>query len=183
MREPTIARNYAETLVELARRGGDLKGWGAMISEVADAIRNDDRLLRFLQAPRVSAMRKNEILAKAFQDRLPRVFVRFLQAVISHRRQTLIPQIAEQYHALVDEIEGRVHASVILAREPDPETRSQVERRLAEVLGKEVVAHFSVNASIIGGVIIRVGDSVRDGSVRRKLQMLRRQMLLGAAAR
>ncbi|MGI8497373.1 MAG: F0F1 ATP synthase subunit delta [Gemmatimonadaceae bacterium] len=183
MREPTIARNYAETLVELARRGGDLTGWGAMITQVADAIQNDDRLLRFLQAPRVTASRKNEILAKAFQDRLPTVLVRFLQAVISHRRQALIPQIAEQYRALMDEIEGRVHASVVLAREPDAETRRHVERRLAEVLGKEVVAHFAVNANIIGGAIIRVGDTVRDGSVRRKLQMLRRQMLLGAAAR
>ena len=55
MREITIARSYAETLVELAQRAGDLDGWGAMIDEVAGAIAADPRLVRFLQTPRVSA--------------------------------------------------------------------------------------------------------------------------------
>src|SRR6185437_5902776 len=78
LQQPTIARNYAETLVELARRASDLDGWGGLIDEVAGAIEADIRLARFLESPRVSADRKNEIVAAAFADRLPRPFVRFL---------------------------------------------------------------------------------------------------------
>ncbi|MGE5100730.1 MAG: F0F1 ATP synthase subunit delta, partial [Deltaproteobacteria bacterium] len=62
MREPTIARNYAETLLELAQRSGDLRGWGDMIDNVANAMESDRRLRMFLESPRVSAGQKNEIL-------------------------------------------------------------------------------------------------------------------------
>jgi F-type H+-transporting ATPase subunit delta len=177
MRGPTIARNYAEALVSLAQRASDLEGWGAMMDEVANAMQTDQRLMRFLESPRVSAEQKNEIIAKAFADRLPRLFVRFLQAVVMHRRQYLIPQIALEYRQLVDEIEGRVHAQVLLAREPDQETQATVAQQLSRVLGKSVVPHFAVRPEILGGAVVRVGDTVMDGSVRRRLAALRTRML------
>jgi F-type H+-transporting ATPase subunit delta len=177
MREPTIARNYAETLVALAQRADDLEGWGAMIDEVVNAVQSDVRLRRFLESPRVSAEQKNEILARAFADRLPRLFVRFLEAVVTHRRQHLLPEIAREYHDLVDEIEGRVHVDVTLAREPDAGGRESLVRELSRVLGKRVVPHIRVRSDILGGVIVRVGDTVMDGSVRRRLNLLRSRLL------
>jgi F-type H+-transporting ATPase subunit delta len=176
MREPTIARNYAETLLELAQRANDLRGWGEMLDQVSDAMETDRRLRTFLESPRVSAQRKNEILQKAYGS-LPRNFLRFLQALVSHRRQMLIPAIAHAYHDLVDEVEGRVHASVTVARPADDNDRAVVTKQLSRVLGKEVVPHFHVNADILGGVVVRVGDTVLDGSVRRRLATLRARML------
>ncbi len=177
MREPTIARNYAETLLELAKRDGDLSAWGEMIQSIADAMDADRRLKMFLESPRVSADRKNEIIQQAYGAGLPRNFVRFLKALVSHRRQMLIPVIAEAYHDLVDEAEGRVHASVVVAREPDDSDRKLVTDQLSRALGKVVVPHFSVNPALLGGVIVRVGDTVLDGSVRRRLATLRARML------
>jgi F-type H+-transporting ATPase subunit delta len=177
MREPTIARNYAEALATLARRAGDLDGWGVMIDEVVSAVEGDARLARFLESPRVSAAQKNEILARAFADRLPRLFVRFLEAVITHRRQHLLGDIAVEYHQIVDEIEGRVHADVTVAREPDAELSAAISRRLSHYLGKTVVPHFKVRPDILGGTIVRVGDTVMDGSVRRRLNALRSRMV------
>ncbi|HEU4563542.1 MAG TPA: ATP synthase F1 subunit delta [Gemmatimonadaceae bacterium] len=182
MREPTIARNYAETLVALARKANDLEGWGAMIHDVADAIQRDARLRQFLQSPRISADRKNEILGRAFQDRLPRLFVRFIQAVIAHRRQALLGEIALEYSALVDELSNRVHAEVTLAREPDPALRAAVATGVSRALGKTVVPHFTVRPEILGGLIVRVGDTVIDGSVRRRLLALRNRLMAGPAA-
>jgi F-type H+-transporting ATPase subunit delta len=180
MRDPTIARNYAEALVSLAQKANDLAGWGTMVSDVADAIARDERLRLFLESPRVDVDTKNEVIAKAFQDRMPRLFVRFLQSVIRHRRHALIPQIAIEYHALVDEIEGRVHAQVTVSREPDAKLEKVVTERLSRVLGKSVVPHFQVDESILGGTVIRIGDTVMDGSVRRRLARLRQRMLAGA---
>jgi len=177
MREPTIARNYAEALLALAQRADDLDGWGAMISDVAAAVQYDERLRRFLESPRVAVEEKNVIIAKAFQDRFPRIFVRFLQAIVSHRRQHLIPQIAVEYHALVDQVEGRVHAQVTVASEPAAPMRENITSRLSHVLQKTVVPHFIVRPDILGGVIVRVGDTVMDGSVRRRLGVLRQHML------
>ena len=177
MREPTIARNYAETLLELAQRAGDLTGWGEMIDGVGNAMDTDRRLRMFLESPRLSAGQKNEIIQKAYGATLPRNFVRFLQALVSHRRQMLIPVIAHAYHDLVDQVEGRVHASVTVAREPDDNDREVVTSQLKRALGKDVVPHFHVNPSILGGVIVRVGDTVLDGSVRRRMATLRSRML------
>ncbi len=176
MREPTIARNYAEALVSLARKAGDLAGWGTMISDVATALQRDDQLTLFLQSPRISADRKNQVLARAFQDQLPRLFVRFLQAVISHRRQALIPQIALAYGDIVDELENRVHAQVTVAREPDAATQATISDGISRALGKTVVPHYVVKPEILGGIVVRVADTVMDGSVRRRLSSLRAQL-------
>ncbi|HSJ65903.1 MAG TPA: ATP synthase F1 subunit delta [Gemmatimonadaceae bacterium] len=176
MREPTIARNYAETLVSLARKAGDLAGWGAMISDVASALQRDAQLTLYLNSPRISAERKNAVLARAFQDRLPRLFVRFLQAVVSHRRQALIPAISVEYGNIVDALENRVHAHVTVARDPDAALQSTISTGISKALGKTVVPHYVVRPEILGGLIVRVGDTVMDGSVRRRLGVLRAQL-------
>jgi F-type H+-transporting ATPase subunit delta len=177
MREATIARNYAETLLELARRAGDLQAWGQAIDDVSDAVQNDRTLRLFLESPRVSAAEKNRILGRAFDGQLPRLFVRYLQALVSHRRQMLLPAIAREFHDLVDQVEGRLHANVTVASEPAAAERKAISKELSRAYGKEVVPHFTVNPGILGGVVVRVGDTVLDGSVRRRLARLKARML------
>ena len=179
MRDSTIARNYAETLLELARRANDLEGWGKMIMDVADALEADASLRLFLETPRVSAEAQNELLGKAFQDRMPRLFVRFLQTLVKNRRQALIPDIAEEYRTLLDDVQGRVHAQVTVARESGDAERALIAKELSRVLGKEVIPHLTVNPAILGGLVVRVGDEVMDGSVRRRLAKLRNTLVYG----
>ncbi|HEY4303353.1 MAG TPA: F0F1 ATP synthase subunit delta [Gemmatimonadaceae bacterium] len=178
MREPTIARNYAEALLELARRGGgELRAWTDMIEGIGNAVESDKRLRVFLESPRVSTKQKNDILQRAYGAQMPKTFVRFLQALVRNRRQMLIPGIARAFQDLVDEAEGRVHASVTVAREADDKDRELIAGELSRAFGKNVVPHYFVNPAILGGVIVRVGDTVLDGSVRRRLQTLRGRML------
>ncbi len=180
MRDTTIARNYAEALLALARKAGDLQAWGRMIDDVANAMERDDRLRNFLEAPQIAAEQKNAVLAKAFEDRAPRLFLRYLQRLVKNRRQMLIPQIANEYRDLVDEVEGRVHAQVTLAKPIDDEQRAAIARQLTQKLGRTVVPQVRVNPNILGGIIVRVGDRVMDGSVRRRLSLLRGRMLAKA---
>ncbi len=179
MREPTIARNYAEALLELAGAADDLRGWGLLIDEIANAMENDRRLRVFLETPRVSGAEKNRILGTAFEGALPHTLVRFLQALVKNRRQMLIPQIAHEYHDLVDQVEGRIHASVTTAKEVDDAERKVIAEQLSRAIGKEVVPHYHVNAQILGGMVARIGDTVMDGSVRRRLATLRGRMISG----
>ncbi len=176
MREATIARNYAEALLALARKAQALEAWGTMISAVSDAVTSDVRLANFLAAPQVAATQKNAVLEKAFGPVLPRLLVRFLQKLVDNRRQTLIPEIAVEYANLVDEAEGRVHAQVTLAREASDADRAEIARQLSARLGKVVVPHVQVNPAILGGVIVKVGDTVMDGSVRKRLATLRSKL-------
>ena len=180
MREPTIAKNYAEALLTLATKAGDMEGWGRALDAIADAMGRDVQLRRFLESPRVDAAKKNEILGKAFADTLPPVFVKYLQAVVRRRRQMVIPAIAIEYRLLVDHVVGRVHATVTIARDADDAERAALTKRLSDVFGKDVVPHMTVDPAIIGGIVVKVGDRVMDGSVRRRLANLRQRMLYGA---
>ena len=175
-RHSIVARNYAEALLALARKAGDVPGWGRMMQEVADAVANDAQLRTFLESPRVPAERKNAALGRAFQDRYPRLLVRFLQALISKGRQRQIGAVAREYAALVDEAAGRVHAQVTLARAPSDDERAAIGAALSRRLGLEVVPHVAVRPEILGGVVVRIGDRVMDGSVRRKMGRLRQQL-------
>lgn len=177
MRPATIARNYAEALLELAKRAEDLRGWGALIQSIADAMGRDQTLRAFLETPRIDAATKNGILRKALADRAPAKFVRFVESVVNHRRQMLIPEIAQEYMDLVDAAENRMHAKVTVAREVDEKTRKVIADRLSKVFNKTVVPHLTVDDRILGGLVVRVGDTVMDGSVRRRLGLLRTRML------
>jgi F-type H+-transporting ATPase subunit delta len=177
MRQTTIARNYAEALLELAKRAKDLRGWGTLIQSIADAMEKDATLRLFLETPRVDVATKNGVLRKALADRAPSKFVRFIESVVTRRRQMLIPEIAHEYMDLVDAAENRLHANVTVAREPDENTRKLIADRLSKVFNKTVVPHVTVDKRIIGGVVVRVGDTVMDGSVRRKLGVLKHRMM------
>jgi F-type H+-transporting ATPase subunit delta len=172
-----IGRNYAETLLLLARKSGDVEQWGGLIDAISVAMREDQTLKTFLESPKLSASQKIEILKKALGTGVPPLFLRFLETVISKRRQMLIPEIAAEYRKLIDESEDRVHANVTVAREPTEPERDALARQLSRLLGKRVVPHISLNPAILGGVIVKVGDTVMDGSVRKRLSVLRQRMV------
>ena len=177
MRNATIARNYAEALLELAKRAKDLRGWGGLINGIADAMRGDQTLRTFLETPRIDANTKNAVLRKALADRAPSKFVRFVESVVSHRRQMLFPEIAQEYMDLVDAAENRMHANVTVARTVDEKTQKLIADRLSKIFDKTVVPHVTIDDRILGGLVVRVGDTVMDGSIRRKLGTLRQKLL------
>ena len=181
MKAATIARNYAEALLLAAEAKGKgaVDTFGQLMDGLAGAIQADPTIAIVLESPRVAQTVKARLLAKALEGVAPPELVRFLQAVVRRRRQGLLVQMAQEYQALVDLKENRVHAGVILATAPDESLTRRIVERLAEVLGKEVRAHAKTDPGILGGVVIRIGDRVYDGSLRRRLTTLRRRMLTG----
>ncbi len=182
MKSATVARNYAEALLAAAEAaGGDaVERYGRLLDAVAGAVQADERIAVVLESPRVAKATKAALLARALGGAAPPEVVRFLQAVVRRGRQGLLAEIAQQYLELVDLKLNRVHAGVVLAREPDERLEREIVARLAAAIGKEVRAHFRVDRGILGGVVVRVGDRIFDGSLRRKLATLRRRLLAGA---
>lgn len=178
MTEPTVARNYAEALFAAGERTGDTETFADLIEAVSGAVAADERIRIVLESPRVRKSRKESLLRQALAGRAPEIFVRFLAAVVRRGRQGQLPGIAREYLGLVDIKFNRVHAGVTLAREPDAALQADIRDRLSRVLGgREVIPHFRTAPEILGGVIVRVGDRVMDGSLRRRMLLLRRQML------
>jgi F-type H+-transporting ATPase subunit delta len=177
LKSVTIARNYAEALFEAANAGGNVESYGAFIDAVAGAVRSDPRIAVALDSPRVAKAAKAAILRNALKDLVPEEFVRFLEAVVRRGRQGLLSEIAVEYQALLDTKLNRVHAGVTVAKDLDGGLEKEIVDRLTKALGKEVRAHFQTDPAILGGVVVRVGDRVFDGSLRRRLTALRRRML------
>ncbi|HEY2805021.1 MAG TPA: ATP synthase F1 subunit delta [Gemmatimonadales bacterium] len=175
MRDVTIARNYAETLVALAGEHDALEKWGGRLDVTAAAM-STAQVEAVLMSPRVDRDRKIALMTDALQD-YPRPFSLFIAAVIRRGRQQLLGQIADEYHHLVDTRMNRVRAGVTVARDVDALARQVIVERLSKAIGKNVIAGFTVDPELFGGVVVRIGDRIYDGSVRKRLGVLRHKLL------
>lgn len=176
MSNQTVARNYAEVLFDIAGRSGQPERYADLIDAVAAAVDTIPRVQAVLMSPRIPKSEKARFLGAALKD-TPREFVLWLQALVKRGRQGILREVASEYLALVDEKMNRVRASVTLARQPDDKLRKTIEENLGRQLDKQVIATYLVDPEILGGAIIRVRDRVLDGSVRRRMTKLRRQLL------
>lgn len=177
MSRAAVARTYADALLELAGRDSGPAAWLEMLSEVAGLYESSPPFKAFLHTPRVSESDKIGVLRASFGDRYPENFVRFLIVVVKKRRQALLPVIDRAARDLLYARTGRIHATVTLARELDEAFRAEIQRELTRVLDREVDAEFRTDPRLIGGMVVRAGDRVLDGSVRRRLLNLRRSLL------
>jgi len=176
VRTETIARNYAEALFDLAGRSGQADRYADLIDAVAAAIQSTPKVSAVLMSPRIPKAEKARFLGAALKG-APRDFVLWLQAVVKRGRQGILREVAAEYLRLVDQQHNRVRASVTLAKEPDEKLRRTIEDQLSRQMEKQVIAAYLVDPEILGGAIIRVGDRVLDGSVRRRMTKLRRQLM------
>ena len=176
MRHEAIARNYAEALFELGEQQGESERYGALLEALSAAVMGTPKVLAVMMSPRVPKGVKAELLADALPD-APKPFVLFLQALVKRNRQGVLDEIAQVYGGMVDAKLNRVKVGVTLAHEADAALQKQIATALTKALGKEALVRFTADPAVLGGSIVRVGDRVHDGSLRRKLIMLRRQLL------
>lgn len=176
MRSETIARNYAETLFELGERSGETVAYADLIDAVASALETTPAVQAVLMSPRVPKAEKARLLGASLPG-VRREFVLFLQALVRRNRQGLLREIATEYHGLLDIKLDRVRAGVTLARPADEATQRSIAEALSQQLGKSVIPSFSVDPELLGGAIVRIGERIHDGSVRRRMVKLRRQLL------
>lgn len=177
-----VARNYAEALFELGSREDAAERYGDLLAGLAALYREEPRLRRFLEVPGIPLEEKKAVLRRAVDREAPEPFLRFLLVMLEKRRHRALPEIHEAYTDLLDLRANRVHASVSLAFEPDEALRNEIVEALERALEKEVVPHFRSDPDLLGGIRVRVEDRVMDGSLRRRLEDLRRELVRSGTA-
>ena len=177
MTNETIARNYAGALFELAQRHEGLEAFAAGVDTVVGLLDKNPSFKAFLETPRIADRDKKKLLKKVFGDVLPRSFLNFLQVMVDKRRQRILGLVGEEFHALLDDHMGRTHVTVTVAREMDAGTVEDLSEKLSALLGKEAIPHFRVKPEVLGGVHLKTGDTVYDGTLRRRIKQLRRQLV------
>lgn len=180
MRAEAIARNYAETLLALAQRHGGLataEEYLRAIESLTVLLEGEPRVREFLETPRVSSAEKQQVLRAALTGHVPDPFLRFALVVVEKGRQSHFREIGFAYRDLVDEMLGRVRVQVTISHAPDAALQQEIVRALEARLRKTVIAEFTVDPELLGGMVVRMGDQILDGSVRSRAAGLRRRLM------
>lgn len=170
-----VAYRYASSLLQLATEHGTLEGTRADMRLVATTCANERELRVLLKSPVVKPDKKDKVLDRVFAGRIGEVTARFIAILVRKGREALLPDVAAAFGELWDRQQGILTCEVRSAVPLNESARQQV-RQLAERKnpGKSILLTEKLDPSLIGGVVIRIGDEQFDGSVSRKLHDLRR---------
>ena len=168
------ARRYAEAAYQIAREGGTEDAWLDGLRGVA-ALYSDPAAEAFLANSRAPAEQKRQLVEKALAG-ADQYVLNLALLLLRRRRTQLGPQIAVAYEEILDEANGVSHAFVTSAVELTDAEKADVEKKLREITGGTIVLNTEVDESIIGGLIVRIGDRLIDGSTRGRLVALKERL-------
>jgi F-type H+-transporting ATPase subunit delta len=173
-----IGAVYAEALVGAAESAGAtdavVDAFDAVVGEVLD---RSPEFERVLESALISHEERAALLDRVFGPRVPALFLDFLKVVSRHDRLDCLRAIHAEVHALVDQLRGRVQVELVTPVPIDDAAAQRLGEQLRGLLGGEPVMTRRVDSALIGGAVIRVGDTIYDGSVATQLQNLCQQMI------
>ncbi len=172
----TIARRYARALYAMAEQEASIERVDEDIVMIRDSFSASPELVRFFADPVVSAEKKNAVIGKLLAPRVHPVTAKFLTLLVEKRREYLFLEVAGSYRALRDEQLNIVQADARVALPLEAAEEQQLRTALERLTGRSVRLKTHLDPTILGGVVIRVGDTVYDRSVRNQLTRLRSQM-------
>jgi len=171
----TIARPYARAAFAHAREKGSFPRWSEFLAN-ASAVVADERVERLLLDPRVTPAELAGLISDVCGGTLDEHTSNFLNTLAQNRRLGLLPEIATIFEALRAEVENVADVHVTSAAPLDDAQRERLTSALRKRLKRDVRLHCKVDASLIGGAVVRAGDFVIDGSLKARLQRLAAQM-------
>jgi ATP synthase F1 delta subunit len=170
-----IAQVYSRSLFEVAKEHGKLDRIRDELGTFAEALAQSQELSVFFFSPYFSTQEKKDGLRRTVVDADP-TLVNFLQVLIENHRLPLIHRIRRQFGVLWDHENRRLPVEVTSAVELDRSVVEALEARILEQTGQNVELESNVDPDILGGIVLRVGNSILDGSVRHRLEQLRKEV-------
>ncbi len=175
-----LAQVYARSLFAAARERGRLDELREQLGQFARALRERRELAVFFFSPYFSTVEKTQALGTLL-DGAEEIFLNFLSLLIENHRMPVIFRIREEYERLWQEENRTLPVEITSAIALDAETTESLGRTIGERAGRKVTLASRVDPDILGGIIIRVGNSILDASIRNRLEQLRRHVAQGAA--
>lgn len=177
MKDTRVAKRYAMALFEVARRDNTLDAISQDLALIERFLADVPYLRAVLLQPLVSDARKNTVITDAFGDRVTATSLNFLKLLIRKRREDLIETCIAEFRALNDEFHNQVAATATTAVPLTPEQTERLTQSLQILTGKTVHLTTAVDPAILGGTVVRLGDTIIDGSVRGRLERLEQQLM------
>ena len=170
-----IARVYARSLFEVAQEAGKLDVVREQLGEFAEALDENRELSVFFFSPYFSTQEKKDGLASALDGADP-IVENFLELLIEKHRMPAIFRLRREYDRLWEEENKLLPVQITSAVELEPSTVERIGREIGEQTGRKVNLVSSVDPDVLGGIVLRVGNSILDASIRTRLETLRKQV-------
>ena len=177
MTDSRIVNRYVAALYGAAEKGGEVDLVESDLGLIAYTLESAPDLARALAQPLVPAEKKKEIIAQIFADKIRELTLHYLFLTTDMNRTEVIKQTEAEYVRIANERRGIAAAEVRSARKLESDQLGSLKERLEARTGKKIRMAASVDESLIGGVWVRIGDTVMDGSVAGLLANLRERML------
>jgi F-type H+-transporting ATPase subunit delta len=170
------ARRYAQAVFELALENNELERWLEDLTLLADSVANQ-QFVDFVSEPRVPTPSKIEVIREALGSSVSPLALNLISLLATRNLVHLLPGIADQYQDLLDAQQDIERAEVVSAVPLDDAQRQSVTEMIGAISSSEVRLNTRVEPAIVGGMIVRIGDRVIDGSTRSRLQAMQRDLV------
>jgi len=174
------ARRYAEAAFEIGAQSETIERWRDDLRVIADYFGNH-RLAFILKEPKVSSTRKALIVRDLLGEKVRPEALNLALMLVERELVDIAPRVSSEYEKLYNEYRGQAVAQVTTAIPLDDALRARLTRELQEITGKRILLEERVDPDILGGAIARIGDTLIDGSLKRRFSMLREQIVAGGS--
>lgn len=181
MMNQAVARRYGRALFELAQEKGQIDQIGQDLQMVVATIKSEGYLRGVMNDVLVSPAVKQNLVEKLFSGKVSSLVLNFLLVVVKKRREVMISEMYQVYQDLANEALGIVEVEVRSAIELPEQTYQKLEGKLVAHLGKRVKFKTQVAPELIGGLVVRVGDTLMDGSVKSRLRRMHARLIRSQA--
>jgi len=168
------AKRYAEAVFDIAQEKKELEGWQSDLKKIA-SLGESAELIALLESPKLSFDEKSKMLSELLPDVNP-LAVNLVHLLVARGRFDIAGAIAEEYEQLLNSYRGIEQAEVTTAVPLTDNEKEKLTERLKAVVDKKIVLKAEVDPKVKGGIVVRVGGRLIDGSTRSKLQALRREL-------
>lgn len=173
-RDTVVAKRYAKALFELAAQQQVVSTVGDQLKLIVQTLDRDQEILKFLSLPSIEPKKKIAVLTAAFGDQISALVLNTLELLISRRRQDVIADVYAAYTKISGDALGQAHATVYTAKSLSEAELAEVAVQFGQVTGKKILAEQIVEPALLGGVQVRIGDRLYDGSLSGKLDRLQK---------
>ena len=167
----TAARPYANAVYDTAKESNTLDSWSDALANLA-AVVSDDQLSELLDNPGTGKSEKGELVLQILGDSLNQQQQNLVKLMAENGRLKIMPDVVEQFEVERAKAENKIEAEVISAFELTAEQTSELVNTLKNKLGKDITLTTTVDESLIGGVVIKAGDTIIDASMKSELDSL-----------